>query len=650
MPGYYDDELNRNINTQGKSIVIEGIGGAENTWIIGAGLGSGFVFNSGETTNTVVKGFTIMTALSGFPNGTEHGIICEDVSGPLIADCIITNNALNGIECRFGSSPVISNCVVSASSIGVNCTDGSTPRILDSRIHDNAIGVASVSSFGLQIRDSMIDDNWNRGIWIKNDAALSIERSEISGNIGGLRAENCLVDIDRSKFLNNTAPDFYEVGGVRFYAADNIALDAAQTDDMEDVTDDNENGGAILLLNGSVMYAQNTLFAGNVTTASDPDYYEDNGTKIHPDYGLGGAIYVGDTCWISNMNCTVVDNSSRRGGGISSHGVHKDHLRNMILWDNSAIDIDIDEVQVSITNIVISGISGGETNYTIEVTTSNYFVEVQSAMDQWAALFVDVPYVLYDGFDLDYSAIENCDAFVLPWTANINQDPLFAGAGDYHLTSASPCIDAGTITLAPTEDLDGVPRGLDGNNDENPYRMIDMGAYEYVNGAADTDGDALLDIHELRIGTDPLEADTDGDGIPDGYEAENGLNASQDDGSADADGDGLSNLTEYLNGTAADNADSDGDRSPDGDEDVAGTDPLDPMSYFYIHDICPLAGGGCELSFDTVVGRTYTVYVCNELGGEWFVLQDNISGTGGPVTVQDGFNDNRCFYKAEVAR
>ncbi len=54
---------------------------------------------------------------------------------------------------------------------------------------------------------------------------------------------------------------------------------------------------------------------------------------------------------------------------------------------------------------------------------------------------------------------------------NINGDPLFvnAPAGDFHLTVASPAINAGTTIGAPSLDLDGVRRGA----------QPDIGAFEY---------------------------------------------------------------------------------------------------------------------------------------------------------------------------
>lgn len=646
MAGDYDGELNRNIDTFGKALVIEGVDGADETWIYGDGLGDGFVFRSGETTDTVIRGFTITTSFNYGDDGvigTHHGIVCQDVSSPLIADCVIFENDVNGIDCRFGSSPVISNCVITSCSTGVDCTDGSAPVILDSVITNTGIGVASVSSFGLRIEDSLIAGCRHRGVWVKNDAALEINRCTITDNAGGLRADNCLVRIDRTRFLNNIAPDYYEVDGALYYATTNIALLAADSEGWADVTDDDENGGAVLLLNGSVMYAQNTLMANNAAVASDPDYPEN---KIRPDYGLGGGVFIGAGCQASNMNCTVVDNSARRGGGYSSLGTYVDHMRNMILWGNRAADLWVEEVEFSTTNVTISGITGTETNYTIEVETTNYNVQVTADRPSYYSLHNRDD----DGYDVEYCDIESGGAYIAPRRWVFEADPQFVGIGDYHLTSNSPCVDVGTVTLAPIEDLDGVPRGLDGNNDGNPYLLIDLGAYECIHTKADTDGDSVLDIDEVRGGTNPLNTDSDDDGIPDGYEAANGLNGASADADGDADGDGLSNYVEFQNGTAANNPDSDGDNSLDGDEDIAGTDPLDPTSFFYVSQIRPLSGGGCELSFDTALGRTYTVWVCGSLGDEWCPLGDAISGTGGAVTVMDLFGEGNGFYRVQVSR
>ena len=63
-------------------------------------------------------------------------------------------------------------------------------------------------------------------------------------------------------------------------------------------------------------------------------------------------------------------------------------------------------------------------------------------------------------------------------TDNIDTNPFFihAESGNVHLLSNSPCIDTGTATGAPTDDLDGNPRPM--------LSGYDMGAYE-VQGISD---------------------------------------------------------------------------------------------------------------------------------------------------------------------
>ncbi len=630
QPGWYDGGLNRGIDTGGKKIEIVGIEGATNTFVYGDGLASCFVFRSGETTNTIIRGLTITTGISSCDDGdcgNQHGILCQDVSNPLIADCIITNNELSGIECQFGSSPVIQHCDISMSGTGVNCSDGSAPQIIDSRIHDVYYGVASVSSYGLSIEGSTIDECWSRGIWVKNDIALSITDSLISTNMGGLRLENCLAELDRCRLLGNIAPDYYEVDGVTYFSSANQALDAANADGKEDVVNDNENGAGILLLSGSVLYAQNTLIAGNQAVALDPDYPEN---AAWPNYGLGGGIYVGEDCWVSNMNCTVADNSARRGGGISSRGSHADVLRNMILWGNSAEDQWVSEVTIYHTNLIFVGISGGLSNFVEQIESEIVNVFDSQSQSSYSSLHCRSG----DGFDVEYCDVENGGDYIHPRKHTISQNPQFVGGTDYHLPTNSPCLDIGTEIFAPAYDLDGVPRPLDGDADTNNYHTVDLGAYELLNPLADSDRDGIPDQTEVDDGTDPSDPESRLSAALAEFLQMFGLDSSGSlDSSSlldsDSDFDGLSNLQEYLADTNPVSEDTDGDKSLDGDEAIAGTDPLDAASYFYVSDIRPLADGGCEVVFDTVAGRTYTVYCSSSLGGEWTLLLDGIAGGRG---------------------
>lgn len=89
--------------------------------------------------------------------------------------------------------------------------------------------------------------------------------------------------------------------------------------------------------------------------------------------------------------------------------------------------------------------------------------------------------------------------------------------------------------------------------------------------AEDADRDSgplpgLSNIEEFLRGTRPDVADTDGDAIDDGWEVRVGLNPLADDQDADADGDGLPNLVEYLLGSDPNDVDTDDDGLSDAAE------------------------------------------------------------------------------------
>jgi hypothetical protein len=65
-----------------------------------------------------------------------------------------------------------------------------------------------------------------------------------------------------------------------------------------------------------------------------------------------------------------------------------------------------------------------------------------------------------------------------------------------------------------------------------------------------------------------------------------------------------------------------------------------------------LAGSDVALEFATVLGRIYAIECCTDLArGEWFVVQDQIAGTGQPIQIHDlaaAAREPRCFYRLRV--
>lgn len=108
-------------------------------------------------------------------------------------------------------------------------------------------------------------------------------------------------------------------------------------------------------------------------------------------------------------------------------------------------------------------------------------------------------------------------------------------------------------------------------------------------------------------------ADSDRDGMPDYWELRNGLDPhSAADASLDPDGDGLTNLQEFQ----------------------AGTDPRAPTSVLRV-TLVAAAGGGFNLRFDGVAGRTYSVLRREDAaGGPWRKVAEVLGlEDSGPVEI-----------------
>ncbi len=638
--GEYYGFGNRDINpgTLELRILAENTNDVSQTIVKSQGLGAVFIFEGGQTTNTILRGFTIQSSMIGSDCsngdcGEENGIICRDASSPTIVDCVVQYCRDDAIYCEFNSNPTISNTTI----IGIDDNDAvisgtpedsvhgiyanaSTPRIIDCVIEDiyEGCGVYAADSSGLVVINTTIRNtaNWHgegRGIWVVNDSMADIFNATITNCQGGIRCDNSSLMIDRCTLINNIAPDYYTHDGFGYMAMTNIALRANNpASEIVDERHDEENGAGILLMSGSFPTIQNCVIVSNRTVASDPEYSV--GSSPKPYYGLGGGIFAGEDCATRTINCTLANNVAMTlGGGITTYGNYVEYLRNDIIWGNVCSNAWLD---TSGSNAIFK--TQGYPNL-----NSLHCNEGSSHFDPW---YCDIS----DGY-----------GFVVD-RGNFTADPQFVGGGDYHITTNSPCIDKGTFFSAPLYDRDRRPRPLDGDANPNTFHSIDIGAYEYLNIYADSDADGTPDVDEIAAGSDPT---TKPQALLN-FMALYGLSSMQT--LADSDTDGMSNVEEYNAGTNPTNSDTDGDKSPDGDEMIAGTLATDPTSYFYVSDIRPRAEDGCEVVFDSVDGRTYTVYCSTQIGGPWNVLVADEAGDGQPMVIVDPNNEGSCFYKVEV--
>jgi len=165
------------IDFKGKAITVRSENGPENCIISGGGDGRGFIFQSGEQSDSVLSGFTITNGnISGWGAG-GGGILCEGAS-PTISNCIITGNVVDtsaygggGISCLFSANPIIVNCVIENNSAvdsggggGIYC-DNASPTIRNCTIVNNSAGTDS-----------------GGGIYISGPSSTTITNSIFWGN------------------------------------------------------------------------------------------------------------------------------------------------------------------------------------------------------------------------------------------------------------------------------------------------------------------------------------------------------------------------------------------------------------------------------------------------------------------------------------
>ena len=200
---------------------------------------------------------------------------------------------------------------------------------------------------------------------------------------------------------------------------------------------------------------------------------------------LGGTHRVDDT----TFDVTVVDAISVAAGahlelrrsrivGISGTAVAASgmvFLENVLIGDANAGVVLGSTGNATLRHVTLAGSSGAGIDNTTggSVTVSHSIV--------WGNAGGDLVNVPCDGASWSLIGSEDCTEV----NDNVQADPQFVGAGDWHLSPGSPALDHGphplTFTGEPCFDLDGNPRQLD--YDGTGLAIRDIGAYEHRNDA-----------------------------------------------------------------------------------------------------------------------------------------------------------------------
>ncbi|MEM7393488.1 MAG: LamG-like jellyroll fold domain-containing protein, partial [Verrucomicrobiota bacterium] len=108
----------------------------------------------------------------------------------------------------------------------------------------------------------------------------------------------------------------------------------------------------------------------------------------------------------------------------------------------------------------------------------------------------------------------------------------------------------------------------------------------------------------------------------------------------DSDGDGVANPAD---------PDDDNDNMSDVAEEIANTDPLDPMSFLWVAIDDSGTTDVRRLTFLSALGRTYHIEAATNLyTGPWWVVRSNIAGSGSLTTMADTNSMDRVYYRIGV--
>jgi hypothetical protein len=492
--GTYTGTGNKELDFGGKAITVRSANGRQNCIIDAQESGRGFYFHSGEISDSRVEGFSIINGYSdwgggiyclqssptiskcriayctAFDNpfpGYGGGIACYQSSptiiGCRIAHCLATSGNMwsfgqgGGISC-IESSPLIVDCSIKHNLSaglelgggGISCDVSSSPVIIRCTIsHNSPGGITCLNDSNPSISECSVAENWAFGVYCK-ESSPTVNRCTIEYNDGS----GIACDYNSSPTISGCT----------------IAYNYVYRE-----------GGGIYCLESTATLA-NCSIIGNYCEIPT---------------GRGGGLRCLDSA-LSITSCIIAQNGADMGAGIFTEGGSL-QIRNSTIAYNEG-------------GVVGGGIFGGSGSVEVRnsVLWGNWAVSgpqlyVQGTVSDPATLTVD-----YSDVEGGSAAVEIGDYTQLTWgDGNIDDDPLFVAplAVDWHVSTGSPCIDAGDPDFVPDPeetDIDGEDRVVDGDGKS----VVDMGADEFH----DCNTNGLPDYLEIAGGTGQ---DTNENGIPD---------------------------------------------------------------------------------------------------------------------------------------
>ncbi|MBL4902446.1 MAG: right-handed parallel beta-helix repeat-containing protein [Desulfocapsa sp.] len=424
-----------------------------------AAFGAGIMISGSRA---VIKNCTISNNIIALPLGGDPasnpqggaGIVIMNGSTPIISGCTITGNKTTGWSTGGGiyvkgSSPIISNCIISYNESNINYPVDDTLSETEYSV-SNSGGISYREFSGGLIENTTISHN------------KSQERAGLGAFQSSPTVRNCIIEYNEATVDGGGGVGLYWNSNAQFF--DTII----RNNRAEDVNSVNNvyadpYGAGISVWN----------FHPSETGPSFIRCIIENNQAVGAGSAGGGINFYGTSATVSG--CIIRNNSADNRAGISISAASKAIIKNSLIVGNisneygGGISCYFGADAVITNNTVVDNVANnksGKTGWTSSLLSFQSDPIVTNTIF-WGN---NIPGLVVNASApvITYSNIEGGWA----GAGNISINPLFAGAGDFHLTAGSPGINSGNndaLEIGQT-DLDGNTRVQDGT--------VDLGAYE----------------------------------------------------------------------------------------------------------------------------------------------------------------------------
>ena len=296
-PGYYTSTQDNVVDLLGKALVLRSTEGPEVTAIDGEGTRRGIIFQNGETTATVIDGFSILDCFAPWYDLDGDGVEDED---EFIGGGVLNVN---------GSSPTILNChflVNEASADGgaLFSFGESQLELTDCLFDRNDCGPVGVGG-AISVEES--DPILTRCTFLSNEAKSAGGFGSNGGAISLLRTDavldECVFEFNRASYGGGVST----AGGKPSITNCHFRLNQATS-----------SGGGVAVFAGGEPVLSGCVFERNDASAG------------------GGGAYFLFSGLVQLSECTFVENTADEGGGIGVYSQSNPMLSSCLMTENSA--------------------------------------------------------------------------------------------------------------------------------------------------------------------------------------------------------------------------------------------------------------------------------------------------------------------------